>query len=152
MGLNFRKSFKIAPGIRVNLGKKGVSSVSIGGKVARVNVGKKGTRSTIGIPKTGLSYTTQLNSNTRKNKLIKSEIDDQESIRSQPLLDINQTNLNSNTLGQDKYKSVSLILCLGIVVMPYIFSWYVLKNGYSTLTRVVSFIWLFICILLLKLN
>ncbi|MGM7386204.1 DUF4236 domain-containing protein, partial [Acinetobacter baumannii] len=40
MGLNFRKSIKIAPGIRVNVSKKGLSSVSLGGKGARVNVSK----------------------------------------------------------------------------------------------------------------
>lgn len=55
MGLRFRKSVKIAPGIRVNFGKKG-SSLSIGGRGATVNLSKKGTRTTIGIPGTGLSY------------------------------------------------------------------------------------------------
>lgn len=56
MGFNFRKSFKIAPGVKLNVSKKGISSVSLGGKSARVNLGKKGTRTTVGIPKTGLSY------------------------------------------------------------------------------------------------
>ena len=56
MGFNFRKSFKIAPGVRLNVGKKGISSVSVGGKGARVSVGKKGTRTTISAPGTGLSY------------------------------------------------------------------------------------------------
>jgi hypothetical protein len=41
MGFGFRKSFKIAPGVRLNVGKKGISSVSVGGKCARVSVGKK---------------------------------------------------------------------------------------------------------------
>lgn len=66
MGLNFRKSIKIAPGIRVNISKKGLSSVSVGGKGARVNVSKKGTRTTVGIPGTGLSYTT--NTSYKKSK------------------------------------------------------------------------------------
>lgn len=56
VGFNFRKSFKIAPGVKLNVSKKGISSVSLGGKSARVNLGKKGTRTTVGIPKTGLSY------------------------------------------------------------------------------------------------
>ncbi|TCB79332.1 DUF4236 domain-containing protein [Acinetobacter sp. ANC 3781] len=56
MGFNFRKSFKIAPGVRLNVTKKGVSSVSVGGKGARVNIGKKGTKSTISAPGTGFSY------------------------------------------------------------------------------------------------
>lgn len=58
MGFGFRKSFKIAPGVRLNVGKKGISSVSVGGKGARVSVGKKGTRTTISAPGTGLSYST----------------------------------------------------------------------------------------------
>lgn len=56
MGLNFRKSFKVAPGIKLNVSKKGISSVSAGVKGARVSVGKKGTRTTVGVPGTGLSY------------------------------------------------------------------------------------------------
>lgn len=58
MGFNFRKSFKIAPGVRLNVGKKGISSVSVGGKGVRVSVGKKGTRTTVSAPGTGLSYST----------------------------------------------------------------------------------------------
>ena len=56
MGFNFRKSLKIAPGIKLNITKKGVSSLSIGKNGARVSIGKKGVRTTVGIPKTGLSY------------------------------------------------------------------------------------------------
>ena len=68
MGLNFRKSFKIAPGVRLNVGKKGISSVSVGGKGARVSVGKKGTRTTISAPGTGLSYSSY---KTHKSKVQK---------------------------------------------------------------------------------
>ena len=56
MGFNFRKSFKIAPGVKLNISKKGISGVSAGVNGARVSVGKKGTRTTVGIPGTGLSY------------------------------------------------------------------------------------------------
>ena len=56
MGLRFRKSIKIAPGVRVNFGKKS-TGVSFGTKGARVSFNSKGrvTRS-IGIPGTGLYY------------------------------------------------------------------------------------------------
>ncbi|MQT28830.1 DUF4236 domain-containing protein [Pseudomonas helleri] len=37
MRFSFRKRVKIAPGIYVNLGKKGVSSLSVGAKGATVN-------------------------------------------------------------------------------------------------------------------
>lgn len=56
MGFNFRKSLKIAPGVKLNITKKGISSLSVGKNGARVNIGKKGVKTTAGIPKTGLSY------------------------------------------------------------------------------------------------
>lgn len=57
MGLNFRKSVKMGP-VRVNFSKSGVG-YSVGGKGFRVT--KKangGTRTTVGIPGTGISYST----------------------------------------------------------------------------------------------
>lgn len=41
MGFRFRKSFKIAPGIKLNLSKSGIST-TIGGRGASVNIGSKG--------------------------------------------------------------------------------------------------------------
>ena len=56
MGLKFRKSIKIAPGVRMNFGKKGVG-MSFGGKGARYSISSTGRRTTtVGIPGTGLSY------------------------------------------------------------------------------------------------
>lgn len=78
MGFNFRKSFKIAPGIRLNVGKKGISSLSVGGKGARVSVGKKGVRTTVGIPGSGLSYSSHTPYEQRKTAANGS--DDQDSI------------------------------------------------------------------------
>jgi len=59
MPFRFRKSFRIGKGIRLNLGKKGVST-SIGGKGMSVNIGKQGVRRTIGIPGTGISHTSEI--------------------------------------------------------------------------------------------
>lgn len=56
MGLRFRKSVKIAPGVRVNFGKKS-ASVSLGGKGGRVTYSTSGRKTTtVGIPGSGLSY------------------------------------------------------------------------------------------------
>lgn len=56
MGIRFRKSMKIAPGVRMNIGKKSVG-VSIGGKGARYSVSSSGrTTTSASIPGTGLSY------------------------------------------------------------------------------------------------
>lgn len=58
MGLRFRRSFKIAPGVRVNLNKKS-ASVSFGPKGLKHTVSTTGkSHTTVGIPGTGLSYTT----------------------------------------------------------------------------------------------
>jgi len=48
MGLRFRKSVKIAPGVRVNFGKKG-SSLSVGGVVQRLTSAKRN-KNNSGIP------------------------------------------------------------------------------------------------------
>jgi Protein of unknown function (DUF4236) len=54
--LRFRRSIRIFPGLRINVGKRG-ASVSVGGRGAHVTVGRTGTRTTVGLPGTGLSYT-----------------------------------------------------------------------------------------------
>ena len=62
MGLRFRKSFKIAPGIRFNLGKKS-AGISIGGKTGGISFNSKtGVRARVSAPGTGLSYSTKLGS------------------------------------------------------------------------------------------
>jgi hypothetical protein len=57
MGYRFRRSIKILPGIRLNLGKKS-ASVTVGGRGAHVTLrpGHK-TRATVSLQGTGLSYT-----------------------------------------------------------------------------------------------
>ncbi|HMN14960.1 MAG TPA: DUF4236 domain-containing protein [Bellilinea sp.] len=55
MPFRFRKSFRIAPGVKVNLSKTG-TSLSLGGKGASVNIGRKRVRTTVGLPGTGVSY------------------------------------------------------------------------------------------------
>jgi uncharacterized protein DUF4236 len=52
----FRRSIKILPGVRWNIGKNS-TSVSIGGRGLTYTVGTKGSRTTVGIPGTGISYT-----------------------------------------------------------------------------------------------
>jgi len=53
----FRRSVKLFPGVRWNIGKRS-SSLSFGGKGFHYTVGgPRGSRTTVGIPGTGLSYT-----------------------------------------------------------------------------------------------
>ena len=55
MGFRMRKSFKVAPGLRVNVSKSG-ASLSAGVRGATANLSSRGIRTTVGIPGTGLSY------------------------------------------------------------------------------------------------
>ena len=73
MAFKFRKRVKILPGVHVNLGKKGVSSVSIGKRGASLNIGKNGVKGTIGLNGSGLSYTSSLSNKATKNESALSE-------------------------------------------------------------------------------
>jgi hypothetical protein len=64
MGFRFRRSIKIAPGVRLNVSKSGVSA-SIGRRGATINISEKGTKATVGIPGTGISYSESLSSAKR---------------------------------------------------------------------------------------
>lgn len=56
MGFRFRKSVKIAPGVRLNLNRKS-ASISLGGKGAHYTVSSTGRKTaTVGLPGTGISY------------------------------------------------------------------------------------------------
>jgi hypothetical protein len=57
MGFRFRRSLKIAPGIRLNFSKRG-TSLSLGGRGFTTNISKRGTKTTVGLPGTGISYST----------------------------------------------------------------------------------------------
>jgi hypothetical protein len=58
MGWRFRRSFKVIPGVRLNLSKRGLSA-SIGGAPFTVNVGPRGVYGTASIPGTGISFREQ---------------------------------------------------------------------------------------------
>jgi hypothetical protein len=59
MAFRFRKSIKIAPGFRLNLGKRGMS-VRAGGKGVGYTTGTSGSRVSAGVPGTGVSYSKKL--------------------------------------------------------------------------------------------
>lgn len=60
MGFRFRKQIKILPGVKLNLSKNGLSSVSIGKAGATLNIGQNGAKVTTGIPGTGMSFAQRL--------------------------------------------------------------------------------------------
>lgn len=59
MGLRFRKTITLAPGLRLNLGARG-ASLSAGPRGASITFGRNGLFGNVGIPGTGLSYRTRL--------------------------------------------------------------------------------------------
>lgn len=59
MSLRFRKTITLAPGLRLNLGDRGVS-LSAGPRGASVTLGRNGLFGNVGLPGTGLSYRTRL--------------------------------------------------------------------------------------------
>jgi hypothetical protein len=58
MSFRFRKRLKLFPGVWINLSKRG-GSVSVGGKGLTAKISKRGLRETVGLPGTGISYTTK---------------------------------------------------------------------------------------------
>ncbi len=66
MGLNFRKSVKVADGVKLNIGKKS-AGVSVGGKHVGASFNtRSGARVRASLPGTGISYTKSLNSIGKK--------------------------------------------------------------------------------------
>ncbi len=63
MGWRFRQSFKIIPGVKLNLSKSGLSC-SVGGAPFTLNVGQRGVMGTASIPGTGISFRQHLGSVT----------------------------------------------------------------------------------------
>jgi hypothetical protein len=57
LGWRYRKRLTVFPALSLNLGKSGLTSVSVGTRGAHYTIGRRGQRATIGLPGTGLSYT-----------------------------------------------------------------------------------------------
>lgn len=77
MGFRIRKSIKVAPGVRLNFGKKGIST-SIGKRGAGITFGPTGTTAHVGIPGTGISYvkkvgTTKTSASVKPQSTVKDE-------------------------------------------------------------------------------
>ena len=60
MGTRYRKSIKVAPGVKVNVGKKSVG-ISVGNEFSGISVNSKtGAHARVSAPGTGMSYTTKI--------------------------------------------------------------------------------------------
>lgn len=131
MGFRFRKRIKIAPGVSINLTSKGVSSGSVGGKGVTLNVGKDGTKATTSIPGTGISYSQRLSAPSHTGAV--------ETVEERASTSASQ---DTGAEVEECGRRVGLALGVGILLLPYIFSWVLLQKGYSQTARVISFLWL----------
>ena len=84
MGIFFRKSVKIAPGVRLNFGKRG-TSVSIGPRGAKVNFSKKGTYLNTSIPGTGIYMREKISGSKANQRYVSNKQSDIEAINKNPL-------------------------------------------------------------------
>lgn len=72
MSIRFFRRIKIAPGLSVNLSKRG-ASVSVGPRGAKITAGTKGVRGTTGVTGTGLFYTSKIQTSSTSKKLTQHE-------------------------------------------------------------------------------
>ena len=75
MAWNFRKSIKIAPGFKINIGKRG-TSMTMGPKGAKVTFGSNGTYVSSGLPGTGIFYRKKISSTNNEGNYYSSNINE----------------------------------------------------------------------------
>lgn len=84
MGFRFQKRIKLLPGVTVNLSKSGIST-SVGPRGAKVTVGHGKTRTTVGIPGTGLSHTV-VSKNSVGSNAVQSDLASPEEVYVEPVI------------------------------------------------------------------
>ncbi|WDD99292.1 DUF4236 domain-containing protein [Thalassomonas actiniarum] len=113
-----KRSIKLGKGVKLNLGKKGISSLSVGGKGLTMNFGSKGVKTTANIRGTGISQSATFFGNKNQQAPTAQQNDD------------------------GSQRNVGILLGIGTLIFPYIFAWLLLRSGYSTSSRVISFAWM----------
>lgn len=110
MGLRFRKSIKIAPGVKLNLNKKS-TSITVGKKGAHYTVNSSGKKTaSVGIPETGLSYSTSSGGGSSKTKKKTSS-------------NATANNKNGNGSGCGGCLLAFFGVCLAVVVLGFIINY-----------------------------
>jgi hypothetical protein len=112
MGWRFRRSLKIAPGLHLNIGKRGISSLSVGGRGARLTFGKYGVRQTVGLPGTGLSFssTTRPGSSVRNSEALAS-------VPNPPLVDPKRFGITAEPVPPEAGRTRKPFFALGVVTI-----------------------------------
>ena len=148
MGMKFRRSVKIAPGVKVNFNKKSVG-VTVGGKAAKVTVNSKGrVTASAKTPVKGLYYSESVNLNSNKSKISMNTNYYQHKPKNTAntndfnyrTQNVNKT--NSNAIASNKkeknYKPNKFIACILAMFMPYIgFPYVVVRKPFSKLINMI---------------
>lgn len=126
MGFKFRKSIKVAPGVKVNLSRSGVG-VSAGVKGARVSTGPSGTRITTSVPGTGLSYEKRLSSKKGDNSQVHQDV--QHQINNHQVFEVNAVRIKDNKANSVARKMMmpfailmGVIAIISLLVSQFIFA------------------------------
>ncbi len=116
MPTRFRKSFKIFPGVKVNVSKGGIS-YTVGGKGYHLNFSKRGIRQTVGLPGSGLSNTSYIVKNEPKHD---TESRDKESDRNSSANEKTETKVKdeqNQSQSVHRHRTSGWVLLLGVVVV-----------------------------------
>lgn len=115
MGFRFRKSFKIAPGVKFNVNKKSVG-LTFGKRGAHFTINSKGKRTTsLGIPGTGLSYTsTSGGGGKKKSKKRANTVEYNTNI--QKSTQTVETSNNANSTPKTLYQCIYLVVGIFLII------------------------------------
>ena len=103
MAFRFRHTLRIAPGIRLNIGKRGVS-LSTGVRGASVTLGNNGVWGNVGLPGTGMSYRTRLSdSSSHQRRVDRQSLKGSVSNKLKSIPDIGAFSLQLDDRGQVQY-------------------------------------------------
>lgn len=144
--MRLRKSIKVGKNVRVNIGKKGFSSISVGKRGATINAGKKGLKATVGIPGSGLSKSGYIFKSKSKNQSKENLANPKSLKRSNADFSSFDRALEADSKNglqsfQGPSPTVKFFVGVGVFIMPYIFVWFTFQKGYSNLSRILGLSW-----------
>lgn len=135
MAIRFRKSFKVAPGVRLNVGKKS-AGVTLGGKYFRQSFNTSGRRTTSSsIPGTGISFYETSMKKKRKSKKTGRKVRMDEEVNREPETVVDDViELPGDTVVPEEPEPHKPKLWLWAVMAIVLVAglWYMLGNGVNT--------------------
>ena len=114
MGFRFRKSVKVAPGVRLNFGKKS-TGISFGGKGAGVSINSKsGVMGHVSVPGTGLSYTSKPSSHQKS----------QNGNEAEPAQKSQKSREGMRTVAGNVFLAIGFIAYIALAILMIIMEWF----------------------------